>query len=98
MPQTHLPDEDVEVPVRHDGSLLRHYRPVMSPQPVHIPRSVLVTPVGAATAICVLRALCSGLGDDGRLISNDIQPPNRVAGAVFPDELAILDLARAFGG
>lgn len=58
----------------------------MSPRPVHLPSSVLVTTVGAATGLCVLRALRRGLGDDVRLIGTDIQPSERVPGAVFADE------------
>src|SRR5581483_9332366 len=53
---------------------------------VHLPGSVLVTTVGAATGLCVLRALRRGLGGDIRLIGTDMQPAGRVAGAVFADE------------
>lgn len=53
---------------------------------MHNPCSVLVTTVGAATGLCVLRALRRGLGDAVHLIGTDIQPAGRVAGASFADE------------
>lgn len=53
---------------------------------MHLPRSVLVTTVGAATGLCVLRALRRGFGDEVRLIGTDVLPSSRVAGAAFVDE------------
>jgi carbamoyl-phosphate synthase large subunit len=59
-----------------------------------LPRSVLVTTVGAATGLCVVRALRAAMGDSIRIVGTDMQPATRVAGAAFVDVFEVVPGAR----